>query len=321
MPGAISWTDKGRRRPPAFVDDPELWLIAPVVVCAGMAIVLSLAPLVGWPGATFLGVLLSVPGMIAPDPVLPISMAVIAFVARRWVFNGQVGKEQFRGFLPPLTLIALGYGVYSFGRVHFEPGRSEAVTNAREVIDLERSLGMFFEASVQEFFARGIFTELFNAIYLFGYWPLPIVALFVFYLRDRNGYRILRNALVISALMALVTYALYPVAPPRLMPGLGIEDTIEHGRVVSNQFAAVPSLHAGWPTLVGFMVFVRATGWIRYAALVPGPLMVLTIIVTGNHYWLDAVIGITYALVPAVYLLALDQQVGGRESPDTRVRV
>jgi hypothetical protein len=49
--------------------------------------------------------------------------------------------------------------------------------------------------------------------------------------------------------------------------------------------------------------------------------MVLTIIVTGNHYWLDAVIGITYALVPAVYLLALEQQVSGRPSRDTPIRV
>jgi hypothetical protein len=235
-----------------------------------------------------------------------------------------VQAAAFRRFGLQLSFIVAGYAVYSLVRVRVEPGPREAVCNARDLIEFERSLSAFFEGSLQDLLARGLLTDMFNAIYLYAYWPLPIVGLFVLYLRDRVGYRILRDSLAVSAVLALITFAIFPVAPPRLVPGLGIIDTIDpvgQARVVSNQFAAVPSLHVGWPALVGLMMYARGSGWVKRLAPVPAAVMFVTIMVTGNHYWLDGVVGIAFALTPAIYMLTLEEQVGDRTSRDRPLRV
>lgn len=298
--------------------DPATFIAA--LGAAGAAVVLAgaLVRLAGWPAAVLLGLAVGIPCVIAPDPVLPASVAVTALLARHWLSRGTIQRSAFAGFLPQIAFIVVGYCIYAGSRVVLEAGRSEAAANARDLINFERSMGLFFEGSVQDLFARGLLTDVWNAIYLYAYWPLPIIALFVLYLRDRTGYRILRDGLAVSAVLGLVTIAIFPVVPPRLMPGLEIVDTIEHGRVVSNQFAAVPSLHAGWPALVGLLMFTRGHGWLRVMAPVPGAVMVLTIIVTGNHYWMDAVIGIAFSVVPALYMLAIER-VSQRTSQDRTV--
>jgi hypothetical protein len=295
-----------------------------VAVAAGVVIVWALAKPAGIYAAVLLAVAMAGPGIIAPDPVLPVIVAGTALLARRWLRDGVVEKSDFRRFGLQLSFIVAGYGIYSLIRMQVEPGPREAVGNARDLIEFERSLSAFFEGSLQDLLARGLLTDVFNSIYLYAYWPFPIVGLFVLYLRDRTGFRILRDSLAVSGALALITFALFPVAPPRLMPGLDIIDTIDpvgQARVVSNQFAAVPSLHVGWPALVGLMMYARGSGWVRRLAPVPAAIMFVTIVVTGNHYWLDGVVGIAFALTPALYMLALEQQVGDRASRDRPIEV
>jgi hypothetical protein len=304
--------------------DPVVLIAALVAVAAGITIVCLLARPAGWAAALFLGTVVIVPGVLAPDPVLPVAVAVAAWFARRWIAQGTVQPQAFARFGLQLGCIVAGYAIYSLTRMRVEPGSREAISNARDLIDFERSLSAFFEGSLQDLLARGLLTDIFNALYLYAYWPLPIVALFVLYLRDRTGFRILRDSLAISAVLALITFAVFPVAPPRLMPGLGIFDTIDpvgQARVVSNQFAAVPSLHVGWPALVGLLMYARGSGWIRGLAPVPAAVMFITIIVTGNHYWLDAVVGIAFALTPAIYMLAINHELSDRISRDRPIRV
>jgi membrane-associated phospholipid phosphatase len=112
--------------------------------------------------------------------------------------------------------------------------------------------------------------------------------------------------------MALVIYVAFPTAPPRLVPGLGIADTVGlagHDRgsfagVRFDPYAAMPSLHVGWSLLVGLTVF-RATSrtWLRAVALAHPVLMALAVTATGNHYLVDSLAG---ALVAVLAILAVD---------------
>jgi hypothetical protein len=117
-------------------------------------------------------------------------------------------------------------------------------------------------------------------------------------------YQRWRNALAGTTAIALVGFALYPLLPPRLLPpSWGFVDTLRvYGSLwsfdsgamhkISNQYAAMPSLHFGWSawcTLV-FVTTVKRP-WVRVIALVYPLATTFSIVVTGNHYFLDAVGG------------------------------
>src|SRR4029453_7157225 len=105
---------------------------------------------------------------------------------------------------------------------------------------------------------------------------------------------LVRNTLVVATGLALATYVIFPVAPPRLA-GLGLVDTVTHSAKVNlssdllgnlyNPFAAVPSLHFGYALLVGVTVAVLARRrWVRWVGAAYPPFMLFTIVATGNHF-------------------------------------
>src|SRR5262249_46947042 len=129
------------------------------------------------------------------------------------------------------------------------------------------------------------------------------------YRRHRHVYARLRNTLVLANALAVVGYALFPTAPPRLA-GVGIADTVSGATPVNltsrfvssfyNPYAAVPSMHIGFSLLVGITVWRLARRRAVRAAGLAYPLFVLLVIVaTGNHFFLDAVAGAAVAVVAA----------------------
>jgi membrane-associated phospholipid phosphatase len=123
----------------------------------------------------------------------------------------------------------------------------------------------------------------------------------------------LRRVFLLSMLFALPWYALYPLAPPRFMVEEGFIDTLakfgpnyfsESGLVSANRFAAMPSMHIGWSTIGAIMVGVSLPkwriGWILGITHVI--LMCLTVMITGNHWWLDIVGG--WLIVLAAFAVA-----------------
>jgi membrane-associated phospholipid phosphatase len=125
--------------------------------------------------------------------------------------------------------------------------------------------------------------------------------------------RLLRRVFLLSMLIALPWYALYPLAPPRYMPADGFVDTLavygphsfnDNGRFAGNHYAAMPSMHVGWTTIGAFML-AAATPYRRIGAILGTlhvTLMCLTVIVTANHYVLDIVGG--WLVVLAAFLVA-----------------
>src|SRR5262249_48677681 len=163
--------------------------------------------------------------------------------------------------------------------------------------------GLLHEADVQS--AVGPALRAFSAYYMLGFGPLIATVLVWLGIRHREHYRTLRTLLLTSLGFALVGYIEFPTAPPRLVPGLGLKDTVglaghDHGSfggIRFNPYAAMPSMHVGWSLLVGIVGFRAARSRVLKALFVLHPLvMVVTVTATGNHYFVDALGGIGAAL-------------------------
>ncbi|HEX5614232.1 MAG TPA: phosphatase PAP2 family protein, partial [Acidimicrobiia bacterium] len=141
-----------------------------------------------------------------------------------------------------------------------------------------------------------------------------------------DDYPRFRNTLATTTALALVGFVLFPLAPPRLMDGFGFVDTLAEyptfwsfnsGAVskVSNQYAAMPSVHCAWALWCAlvFVPRVRPPALKVLAALYPA-LTVVVIVVTGNHYWLDAVGG--FLVLGVGYTIAHLLTRAGRAQPD-----
>ncbi|MGH2549059.1 MAG: phosphatase PAP2 family protein, partial [Thermomicrobiales bacterium] len=117
-------------------------------------------------------------------------------------------------------------------------------------------------------------------------------------------YRTMRNALGVATFTALLFFAFVPLAPPRLTEASGMVDSyarvgLVHGFV--NQYAAMPSLHVGWMALAGWGLARAIGGWKgRVIGIVPPAVMMVTVVVTGNHYWLDGIVGSILCVTPAI---------------------
>jgi hypothetical protein len=199
------------------------------------------------------------------------------------------------------------YSVYSLirNRGVDTDSSAEAFRHAREVIGAERLLGLYHERTVQGWFLPWRwFISFWDVYYGTAHFVVTVVALVYLFRRMSVRYPLWRNTLACTTALALVGFALYPLLPPRLLPpGYGFVDTLrvvgglwsfDSGAVakVSNQYAAMPSLHFAWSSWCVFVLApaVRAR-WTR-AVLLAYPFVTLfAIVVTANHYVLDAVGG------------------------------
>jgi hypothetical protein len=186
---------------------------------------------------------------------------------------------------------------------------AEAFIRGIQVVHLERSLGIFWELPLQGFVLDNPgLTQFFNWVYFWLHLPLILSFGLWLYVFHRPRYVLIRNAFMASGAIGLVIYNLFPVAPPRLMPSLGFVDTMAIFSEVSyqaqslkpfvNPFAAVPSLHFGWALLmaIGIVVATRNPFLRAFAFAVPVA-QFFAVVVTGNHFIIDAVIGGLVALI------------------------
>ncbi|MGH9177878.1 MAG: phosphatase PAP2 family protein, partial [Acidimicrobiales bacterium] len=196
------------------------------------------------------------------------------------------------------------YSVYSFIRNKGAATDSsvEAFRNARQVIRAERALGSFHEEAIQDaFLGSDWFIRFWNIFYGTAHFIVTVVALVYLFRRMSGRYPLWRNTLAFTTGMALVGFAFYPLMPPRLLPaGYGFVDTLkdvgglwsfESGAVakISNQYAAMPSLHFAWSSWCAFVLVPALRRPWQKAAMILYPFLTLfAIVVTANHYWLDA---------------------------------
>lgn len=255
-------------------------------------------------------------GNVAIPAAITAACVAIAVAAAR---TGATTPRSGRAYAVEALLLLLGLLLYSVGRRLAVGDTAEANANTADVIAFERALGMFFEPDLQTLVLRSEFvTRSMNWAYSFAFLAIVGAILVWLWARDERNYRLLRDCMAISGLLAIPTMALLPVAPPRLYADSGMVDTIamfgrDHAFV--NEYAAIPSLHVGWMAVAG-LALGRSIGGTRgrIIAVIAGPLMLVNVIATGNHFWLDGLIGAAYALGAAavlVWLQAADRDVRG----------
>ena len=249
-------------------------------------------------------------------------MAVEIGLASRRVIDAVSQRRVYRDAFE-IGLVALAFLLYFLVRGGVVDRDAEALRNAGDIIDLERALGFFWEPELHAaIIDYGALVQLFNAIYFWLDFPLIVaIGLWLYFFGHRHEYTVARDALLASGAIALVVYYLYPVAPPRLLPpGYGFDfiDTVNEFTNFSyqaqsmqpfvNPYAAVPSLHYGWAVLVGgVLIWATKNVWLRALGVFMPIGQLSAIVVTANHYILDAMAGLIVAFLGLLVAMALQR--------------
>ncbi|MBM9504577.1 phosphatase PAP2 family protein [Actinacidiphila acididurans] len=239
-----------------------------------------------------------------------------ALLPDRWPTPRLPLPDRLPRLLPELLLLVSVNAVYKYGRKLANHHPLEATHHADHVWSLERTLHLPSERSVQDLLLHShTLVHIANYLYATVHFPAMVLFLGYMFLRHRAHYLWIRRAVVIQTMLALLGHVFFPLAPPRLLPGAGMVDTAQvYGPSVygskpdtgsmSNQFAAMPSLHVGWALAIAVGLIAATRSRRRYLWLLHPLLTLLIVVSTANHYWLDglagsALLGVALAIIPA----------------------
>ena len=210
-----------------------------------------------------------------------------------------------RTFLEVLIILP-AYLVYELVRGTVSGRTPEAFQRAANLVHLEQTLGIFWEYEFQSLILSwDVAVRLVNGIYIWGHLPVIIgiaIWLLVFH---KHRYPLFRNAFLISGGIGLFFFWLLPTAPPRFLPHWGFVDTVVTSGTYYifqppefvNQYAAMPSLHFGWSLLAAVAIFVHLRTPYRYLLFAFPVLTFGGVVLTANHFFLDAVAGAAVAML------------------------
>jgi hypothetical protein len=201
-----------------------------------------------------------------------------------------------------LMLFAVAYLLYSIGRGVAIGDTDVATRHAHWIVDLERTASLDVEGPVQDALSGSFWLWLLNHVYIAAQLVVVPGALVILYRRDSLRYQQLRNTVLLTWLVALPVYAMYPVAPPRLAD-IGLVDTITAQTGIAldsklttafyNPLAAVPSLHAGFALAVSAALAAAARRPLtRVVTWLWAPTIALAVVATGNHFLFDIAAGV-----------------------------
>jgi hypothetical protein len=210
-----------------------------------------------------------------------------------------------RRWLDPVLQIVLflgAYYAYRLVRGLVDSHAGAAFDNARSLLHIERSLGLFFEPGLQDWTERHDWLmSAANWMYVNSHFALTTAFLVWLYVKRNEAFCFVRNMFMVSMGIALVGYVVFPTAPPRFLPELGFTDSVTRAvgegaakgaSLLYNPYAAVPSMHVAFALMIAVpaVMLVRSRVakalWIVYPALVT-----FTVVATANHWWIDAVLG------------------------------
>lgn len=248
--------------------------------------------------------------------------------------RGPRSKHRRYGWVLEVGVLIVLYRLYDFGREKAVGTTADALANAKDIVAAERFLGIYWERSTQQaFLSADWFMAFWNIYYGTVHFVLPVVTLVLLYRKFPARYVRWRNTLVLMWAIAVVTFFVYPLMPPRLMPprydfvdtaaeyfNFGPQVKVEFGSdgqptqaaldQYGNPYAAMPSFHVGWSTwcLLALWPVLRRR-WLRalLALYVAG--VVFCITVTANHWLLDAPGG--WAVLALGWLGAVGIERGG----------
>lgn len=233
------------------------------------------------------------------------------------------------GLAPMLTLYVF-YTVVRF--LVKDRGPAEGVRNANNVLHLEKRFGFDWEGGIQTFMLPHEWLVVAaNWYYVAGFLPVILISAGISAVLDYENFLWWRRRFALTLLMALIGFAIYPLAPPRMLPGM--VDTLMvygpqyygnnqgeslfnlYGRIPSmvNVYAAMPSMHVAWSVIAGALLIsaLNRRWWVIVIGVVHPILMAIAVVVTANHYLLDVVLGIA-ALLAALGVLEMGNRLRSR---------
>ena len=206
--------------------------------------------------------------------------------------------------LPAFRELGFLAAVYSIWRVARQlPLANEegAIERARDIVRLQDAMGLPAEIGFQQFvLERDWLAWASNAYYALVHVPATIAFLIWLFVRQRHAFKRWRTAMVLVTAASLFI-RFQRVAPPRFLPELGFVNLAEkngldvYGEVgtgVSDQFAAMPSIHIAWAAIVSFGIVAASTSPWRWVFLLHLPLTTYSVTVTGHHWWMDDIVAV-----------------------------
>jgi hypothetical protein len=226
-------------------------------------------------------------------------------LARARSLQARVLPHGWLDALRQVSLFAAAYLAYRFVRGLVEGDANAAFAHARELIKLERSLHVFVEPSIQAWASGSHFVMVLSSwLYVNAQTSVTVAALVYLYLRHNRNFYFVRNMFMIAMSIALVGYTVFPTAPPRFMPEWGFVDSVgdftgvhvSHAsaslNALTNLYAAVPSMHVAFALMIGYTL-ARLVRWriVSVLWMLYPLLMTFVIVVTANHFLIDAFLG------------------------------
>jgi membrane-associated phospholipid phosphatase len=232
----------------------------------------------------------------------------------QWI-NARVLPRGWHDLLRQIALFVGAFVLYGLVRGLVDGGNLyKPFGDAMRIIDLERTLHIFVEPSVQAWAQnKHWLMDAADWTYLNGHFFVTFAALVFVYLRRNRSFYFIRNVLMISMALALVGYWLYPTAPPRLMPEWGFTDSISQflvgstghiddgaGKAFLNFYAAVPSMHVCFAVIIGLSM-ARLVSWRpgKIAWSLYPVFVTWVVVVTANHFLTDVFLGALTAAAAA----------------------
>lgn len=221
----------------------------------------------------------------------------------RFKLSNRVPGWVWNTHLRELLIIAGAYWAYMYTRsLVFDDFQAIALANAKNIISLEQSLGLFWEPQWQQWAITSAksLVVFFNWAYIITFWPIIIATALILYFANRARYRYYRNIVLLSFVFALVGFTLFPLAPPRMMAGQFVDTIKAFGPVFYasrefanfyNPYAAMPSLHFSWTVMFGILFLRTPNKWVRMLGVIYPTMTLFAITITANHYIMDAIGG------------------------------
>jgi PAP2 superfamily len=222
------------------------------------------------------------------------------------------------GWRGEALLFGLAYLTYQAARTLSRGSAPDALADAHRVIGAERALGLDVEGPIQRALLGTPWLTALDWVYLAAQSVALAAGVLFVYHAAPHVYRVLRTTMLTTWLLALPVYALFPTAPPRLA-AQGLTDTVSAHTPIGlgagsttlfyNPYAAVPSLHAGFAVALGVAVAASTRPpALRILGLAWGPLVILAVLATANHFVLDVGAGLLLTALGLALALSLERR-------------
>jgi hypothetical protein len=240
--------------------------------------------------------------------------------------------RMFRRFTVQIIGVLALEQAYEFVRGRISDQSDIATMNGYRILDIEWQHGLFIESRVERFFLQ--FHPIMNAVdiyYVVAHVGGTLGALGVLYAFRREEYSWMRNMLVATTAMALISFYLFPTAPPRMFSIYGFVDPLQLHHLINaggeqpdsytyNPYAAMPSLHVGYALIASWACYKAVERiYLKAACALYPAAMAAVVVISGNHWIMDIVGAIAVVLLSAV-VLKLASYAYTRLDPRTQIQ-